>query len=223
MSVGFGLLVAVAFILLHGKFKISPRALVLSIAGFGFLGMFAIPYIKYPSNPPAIGHVFTIQQRGALYLTTVLVSLVLLGGAVWFARRLHQRFTWTQSILIAGAAFLLLYGIYMAIVPSLGNLGANVASANEFGFARSSTETPQPITNILSKSLTVDGITYAPGQIVYPGFPADILWKFRWFSLLNQLIIWTTIGVTFGALAQRLLVTAPEHKPVTDGATVPVA
>jgi len=36
-----------------------------------------------------------------------------------------------------------------------------------------------------------------------PGFDADVLWKFRWYSLLNQLLIWTTIALVFGALLER--------------------
>ncbi|MBV9796356.1 MAG: CbtA family protein, partial [Actinobacteria bacterium] len=45
----------------------------------------------------------------------------------------------------------------------------------------------------------------APGQIVYPGFPADVLWKFRWYSILNQLLIWTTVALVFGYLLDRYL------------------
>ena len=32
-----------------------------------------------------------------------------------------------------------------------------------------------------------------------------LLWKFRWYSLINQVIIWGVIGVVFGALLQRYL------------------
>ena len=43
---------------------------------------------------------------------------------------------------------------------------------------------------------------------MYPGFPADVLWKFRWYSILNQLLIWTTIALVFGPLLDQLLQTA---------------
>ena len=75
---------------------------------------------------------------------------------------------------------------------------------DQFGYARAATETPQPITNILSTPLHFNGKTIAPGQIVYPGFDADVLWKFRWYSVINQLLIWTVIGLVFGALLDRL-------------------
>lgn len=58
----------------------------------------------------------------------------------------------------------------------------------------------------MSIALTVDGKTVAPGQVAYPGFHADVLWKFHWYSLLNQLLVWTTIALVFGALIDCLVV-----------------
>ena len=43
------------------------------------------------------------------------------------------------------------------------------------------------------------------GVIVYEGFPADVLYEFRLYSLGTQVIIYTTIGLVFAALASRLL------------------
>jgi predicted cobalt transporter CbtA len=37
------------------------------------------------------------------------------------------------------------------------------------------------------------------------GFPAAVLWNFRIASLGTQLVMWTTIGLVFGALVQRPL------------------
>lgn len=45
----------------------------------------------------------------------------------------------------------------------------------------------------------------ASGAIVYPGFPADVLYEFRLLSLATQLVLWVTIGLVFAALAGRLL------------------
>ena len=45
----------------------------------------------------------------------------------------------------------------------------------------------------------------ASGAIVYPGFPANVLYEFRLLSLATQLVLWVTIGVVFAALAGRLL------------------
>ena len=204
-SVAMGALVAVAYVVLHGRFAVRPQTLAWLICGFGFLGVYLLPFVKYPANPPAIGHTFTILIRGQLYLTMVAASLFLLGSAVFVVRRLSARFGLYRSVLIAAVGFFVLYGVLLAVLPSLGELSANTAHADQFGFAPAVTETPQPITNILSTPLVVDGKTIAPGQIVYPGFDADVLWKFRWYSLINQVLVWTTIGLVFGALIERLV------------------
>lgn len=43
------------------------------------------------------------------------------------------------------------------------------------------------------------------GVIVYEGFPADLLYDFRLYSLGTQVVIYTTIGLVFAALVSRLL------------------
>jgi predicted cobalt transporter CbtA len=53
-------------------------------------------------------------------------------------------------------------------------------------------ETPQPLRD-------------AAGAIIYPGFPADVLYEFRLLSLGTQLVLWATIGLVFATLAGRLL------------------
>jgi predicted cobalt transporter CbtA len=53
-------------------------------------------------------------------------------------------------------------------------------------------ETPEPMRD-------------ASGAIVYPGFPADVLYEFRLLSLSTQLVLWVTIGLVFATLAGRLL------------------
>jgi hypothetical protein len=87
--------------------------------------------------------------------------------------------------------------IVMGLLPALGHLSANQALDNTVGYGRSATETPLPVRD-------------AQGTIVYPGFPADVLWKFRLYSVIGQLIIWTGIGLIFSALLERYLNKAAE-------------
>jgi len=222
-SVAMGALVAVAYLVLQGRFAVRPQTLAWLICGFGFLGVYLLPFVKYPANPPAIGHTFTIVTRGQLYLLMVAASLILLGLAVFVARRLSARFGLYRGVLLVAVGFFVLYGVLLAVLPSLGHLSANTAHADQFGFAPAATETPQPITNILSTPLKVDDKTIAPGQIVYPGFDADVLWKFRWYSLITQVLVWTVIGLVFGVLINRLVVGKPNREPsATVDQTAPV-
>jgi hypothetical protein len=183
-----GALYAVAYILACGRTgNVGPRSLALLVALGGFLGFYLIPFLKYPANPPSVGHHETIRDRSGLYLVMILVSIAFLVLAVWLGQRLQARFgTWNASLL-AGLACVVALGIVMVVLPSLGHLHANVSA-----YGRHATETPLPLRN-------------AQGQIVYPGFPADLLFKFRLYSVGAQAIMWAAMGLCFAPLAERLL------------------
>jgi hypothetical protein len=187
-GIAMGALFAVTYVVCLGRVgNLQPRTLALLVAAGGFLSVYLVPFVKYPANPPSIGHPDTITDRGGLYLLMVLCSVVFLAAAVWLGQRLRRRFgTWNASLL-AGAAFVVAISIVMAILPSLGHL-----AVNEQQFGHQTTETPLPLTN-------------ASATIVYPGFPADVLFDFRLYSVAAQLILWATIGLVFAPLAQRLL------------------
>lgn len=121
-----GALFAVTYALCLGRVgNVRPRTLALLVAAGGFVAIYLVPYIKYPANPPSIGHPETIRQRGGYYLLMVLASVLLLG------------------------------------------------------------------------------------KIVYAGFPADVLFSFRLYSVAAQLLLWSAIGLIFAPLADRLLAPGP--------------
>ncbi len=188
-----GGLYAVAYILACGRTgNVRPRTLALLVALGGFLALYLIPFIKYPANPPSIGHPDTIRDRGGLYLVMVVASIAFLILAVWLGQRLKPRFGNWNATLLAGLACVVALGVVMFVLPSLGHLSANV---HEYGSHK--TETPLPLRN-------------PRGQIVYPGFPADVLFAFRFYSVAAQAILWTAIGLCFAPMAERLLARADE-------------
>lgn len=183
-----GALFAVAYCLYLGRVgRLRPRALAALVAGGGFLVLFLIPFLKYPVNPPGVGHHETIGARSGLHLLIVAAAFLSGVGAVWVGQLLAPRIgNWWASTLAAGA-FVALIGIVIALMPSLGELSANRDVYGNLG-----TETPQPLTD-------------ATGTIVVPGFPADVLYRFRLYSVGAQLVLWTAVGLLFGVLAERLL------------------
>jgi len=187
-GIAMGALFAVAYAVCLGRVgKLRPRNLAMLVALGGFLGMYLVPFLKYPANPPAIGHPDTIKDRGNLYLAMVVCSVVFLIGAVWLGKRLQPRFGNWNATLLAGAAYVVVIGTLMALLPQLGELSANV---QEYG--HHATETPLPLTN-------------SKGAIVYPGFPADVLFSFRFYSVAAQALLWTALGLVFAPMAERLL------------------
>ena len=206
-GIAMGALFAVAYTICLGRVgKLRPRNLALLVALGGFLGMYFVPFLKYPANPPSIGHPDTIKDRGNLYLAMVACSVLFLIGAVWLGKRLQPRFgNWNATLLGAGA-YTVAIGIVMALLPQLGELAVNVQQ-----YGHHATETPLPLTD-------------SKGTIVYPGFPADVLFSFRFYSVAAQALLWATVALVFGPLAERLLAPAARTaaKPVP-GQPEPVA
>ena len=137
-----GALFAVAYALVRwaGSATSRPTPWPCCLAGAGFLGIYLVPFIKYPANPPSIGHPETIQARGGYYLLMVLASVVLLIAAVWLGQRLKQRFGTWNAALLAGAAFVVAAGIVMALLPQPGHLAFNEQTYGSHG-----AETPLPL------------------------------------------------------------------------------
>lgn len=183
-----GALFAIAYCVCLGRVGgLRPRSIALLVAAGGFVGLYLVPFAKYPANPPAIGHADTIRSRGALYLAMVGCSVVVLVGAVVLGRRLQARLgTWTAS-LVAGGTFVVVVGVVMWLLPSLGQLAFNRANYGDLA-----TETPQPLLD-------------AAGRIAFAGFPADTLYQFRLYSVGAQLILWGALGLIFAPLAERVL------------------
>ncbi|WP_329181887.1 CbtA family protein [Streptomyces sp. NBC_01477] len=203
-GMAMGALFAVAYAVCLGRVGgLRARSLALLVAAGGFLGMYLVPFMKYPANPPAIGHEDTIRARSGLYLVMVVCSVAFLVGAAWLGRRLQARFgNWNATLLAAGA-FVVAIGVVMLVLPSLGHLGSNKQH-----FGNHATETPLPLTD-------------DDGRIVYPGFPADVLFSFRFYSVAAQLLLWSAIGLVFAPLAERLLRPRPDTAPARGTAPVP--
>lgn len=195
-GVAMGLLFAVVYTVCLGRVgRLRPRTLALLVAGAGLVTIYLTPFLKYPANPPGVGNADTIGVRGGLYLIMVAGSVVFLGVAVWLGRRLAPKLgTWNAAV-AGGGLFVVLSAILMLVLPSLGELSANVAD-----YGPRATETPLPLKN-------------PAGQIVYPGFPADVLASFRLYSVGAQVILWGVLGLVFAPLADRTLRRGRERTP----------
>lgn len=203
-GMAMGALFAVAYAVCLGRVgRLRPRNLALLVAGGGFLGVYFVPFVKYPANPPSIGHPETIRDRGNLYLVMVACSLLLLIAAVVLGRRLAPRFGNWNATLLALTAYVTAIGVVMALLPSLGELAVNVTQ-----YGHHATETPLPLKD-------------PQGHVVYPGFPADTLFSFRLHSIAAQILLWAALALVFGPLAERLL--NPRTRPTASAPAAPVA
>ncbi len=94
--------------------------------------------------------------------------------------------SWNAALLAALACAAAL-AIVMALPPSLGHLHT---TAEQFG--KHPTKTSLPLTD-------------PQGRIVCPGFPADRLFNFRFYSVAPQVILWAAIGLCYTPRVERLV------------------
>ncbi len=182
-GLGFGVLIfgmavgavfAVLFCVSYARLgDVEPQLLSIRLAAASFTVIYAVPFLKYPPNPPAVGQADTIGSRTMWYLSLVLASVLLAICAVWLSRRLAERLSILGASLLAVGAYMAAVTAVMLVLPSAA-------------------ETPEPMRDV-------------SGAIVYPGFPADVLYEFRLVSLGTYLVLWVGMGLVFSALADRVL------------------
>lgn len=162
----FGGLFALVFAFARGRAGPSdPRGLALMLAAAGFLAVFLVPDLKYPSNPPSVGEPDTIGLRTALYFTMMACSVAAFAAAAALHHRLRPaRGAWSAGLL-AAAFCAACITTAMLVLPAV--------------------------------------------QEVPDGFDAVLLWRFRMATIAMQFTMWATLGLLFGALAERLLSPAP--------------
>ena len=113
-----GGLVGVLSALALGRFGgLGPRASTLAVAAIGFVALYVVPFAAYPPNPPAVGNADTIGLRTALYFVAVAISVIAAVVAVLVGRRLARRWSGWHAALAAGAGYLVVVLVALALLP----------------------------------------------------------------------------------------------------------
>lgn len=119
-GVAMGALFAALFCVVYARSKsLAPQSLsvLLGVGAFGTVHL--VPFVKYPPNPPAVGHADTIVARTGWYLLMVLASVVLAVVAVWLARRLTARLGGRNATLVAAGAYVAAITVVAVALPAV--------------------------------------------------------------------------------------------------------
>jgi hypothetical protein len=184
-GVALGGIFALVFAAAYGRLlPLAARGTAALVGCLGFTALYLVPFLKYPANPPSIGDPDTIKYRTGLYLVMMLVSVAAMVMAVMLRQRLVQRFGGWDATLIAGGVYLAVVAVCYAVLPAIN-------------------EVPQEALPTVIDAVTDADVT----------FPPTVLWAFRIASLGLQVVIWASLSLVFGVLAQRQLESTP--RPVS--------
>jgi len=76
IGLALGGITALAAAFALGRLRMSPAQSTALVSGVGFVAVSLVPFLKYPANPPAVGHAETIGQRTELYFVFLAIAVV---------------------------------------------------------------------------------------------------------------------------------------------------
>jgi hypothetical protein len=184
-GVAMGGIFAIVFAMSYGRIgTLTARGTAAVLGLLAIVALYVVPNLKYPANPPSIGQDDTIGHRTALYLGLMLISVVAIVCAVAIRQRLRLRIGDWNATIVCGIGYVVLMGIVYVILP-----GVN--------------EVPQQ---------AIKGVVGAVTD-AHTTFPPTVLWRFRVASLAIQAVVWGTIAIGFGYVAERKLARAAVPTP----------
>ena len=83
----------------------------------GYVVVILVPFLKYPSNPPASSLDETIGIRTGTYVILVALSVAAAVAAVALGQRLVARFGTWNGVLLAAAAYIVVMAVVGALMP----------------------------------------------------------------------------------------------------------
>lgn len=125
-ATAFGGLFALVFAFTYGRASdLGPRAVSALLALLGFISLYVVPNLKYPANPPSVGHPDTIGIRTGLYVSMMVLSVAGMVIAVALRKRLAPRFGNWSAALISAAVYLAGVIVLAALLPPINEVPAN--------------------------------------------------------------------------------------------------
>lgn len=171
-----GGLIGVLSALALGRFGgLGVRASTLTVTVIGFVAFYAVPFVVYPPNPPAVGRAETIGYRTGLYFVAVAISLIAAIAAVLGARWLAPRWGGWYAGLTGLAAYVLVIGVALGLLPRYDEVPADFPAAVLYDFRVASFVTQLSLWTVLGVLLAelaaraVPRTSPAPAPLVEAG------------------------------------------------------
>src|SRR3954468_1010884 len=117
-GVAMGGVFALVFAAVYGRVgRARLRTTAATLALVAFVVIVLIPFLKYPSNPPAVGSDETIGYRTEVYFAMLAISVAAALAALRVGRDTVARFGAYHGTLLAIAAYAALIAVAQALMP----------------------------------------------------------------------------------------------------------
>jgi len=124
-----GGLLSLTFAFAYGRLGgLGPRGTAAVVALAGFVAVIAVPELKYPANPPAVGNPETIGVRTELFFVLIFASVVGMVLAFMLARNLVAKFGAWNGIIAAGVAYIVFIAVVQALLPVVNEVPENFSA-----------------------------------------------------------------------------------------------
>jgi hypothetical protein len=103
---------------------LKPTQTTALAAFLGFVAIGLVPFLKYPSTPPAVGNPETIGDRTTLYFTFLAIAVAAVIAATVFAALLLRRGgSVFEAVVFPAIGFLAVVGVAAALLPTVNEVG----------------------------------------------------------------------------------------------------
>jgi hypothetical protein len=139
IGAGMGALFSILFAFANGRIgNLGPQATSVLLGFISFVTIYLVPALKYPANPPSVGEPETIKFRTATYFLMMAISVACTLGAWFLRKRLEPQYGGWYASLMAIAAYVVVLGAFMAIMPSINEVPDTFPAVTLYDFRLSS-------------------------------------------------------------------------------------
>lgn len=120
LGMALGGVFALAFAYVYGRIEaVGARSTAALLALGAYLTVVAVPFTKYPANPPTIGSSATIDRRTVLYVLMISISVLSAIAADRIRRRLVGRQGAWNAAIIAAVVFVAMVAVAEVVLPAV--------------------------------------------------------------------------------------------------------
>ncbi len=119
----------------------SGSLLAITAGVLGWVAIEAVPFFKYPANPPAVGDPDTITQRTWLWLASVILGLLAVAVGIYVARLVAVMSSLAVRVAAPLAAFMVIVVLGYSIMPGIDEVGDDFPATLLWEFRLSSMAT----------------------------------------------------------------------------------